>query len=63
MKYVRWPENGYRFGIILREEEVILEDLEGVGMRPKGIYSMSLKDKKRRMKGMSGKIKRGERKK
>jgi hypothetical protein len=59
--YVRWPEEGYQF---LREEEKILEVLEAVGVRPKGIYSMFLKDRKRKgSKRIPGKIKRGERKK
>jgi hypothetical protein len=49
--------------MILREEKVILEDLEGVGVKPKAIYSMCLKDQKRTIKGMSEKIKRGDRKK
>jgi hypothetical protein len=61
--YVRWPEKVYQFGIILREEEVIMEDLEGIGVRPKWIYSMSLKDQKRIMEEMSRKIKREEGKK
>jgi hypothetical protein len=40
-----------------------MKDLEGVGVRPKGIHSMSLKDKKIRTKGMSRKIRKERRRK